>query len=190
MKHLFLLLLLSGCATRPYVEYSPTVYGPPVLTNTIGSTPKYICPPTVSKEFLKSLDLIRDYANSKEFSNYMKSKRTYFSHTNMKSNEAIDKFMSQLSSGDTIRISFYTPLFPSKALGGWDGYSIKENTKKYLSIIERAGHILHETTHKYGWAHQGNYVNQFDNVNSFPYAVGYDFIDFLTAKFPSQLATK
>jgi hypothetical protein len=47
---------------------------------------------------------------------------------------------------------------------------------------ERAGHWLHETSHKYGWSHLGNYVTKFDNENSFPYAIGYDFEDFLETK--------
>lgn len=191
MKFVLLLLLLVGCATQaprqlppetqvPRVEIPvPPVVEAPRLRN----TPAYTLPAQASEDFKQAVELIKAYANSDEFYEYVLSKRTYFSHVGTKTaKQCVQEFRDQLDQGDTVEIVLYRNIF-SKAIGGlWADGKIHENTKYRMTPNERAGHLLHETSHKYGWVHQGNYVTDFDNENSFPYAMGYDFEDFLETK--------
>jgi hypothetical protein len=194
MKLLLLsLLLLVGCATQaprplpveskvPRITVIPT---PPVVVDAprLRSTPNYSLPSDAPEDFKQALELIKAYANSDEFYDYVLTKRKYFSHVDGKSvKQCVQEFRDQLDKGDRLEVVLYHQYF-SKALGGlWADGKIHENTKFKMTPNERAGHWLHETSHKYGWSHLGNYVTKFDNENSFPYAIGYDFEDFLETK--------
>lgn len=55
--------------------------------------------------------------------------------------------------------------------------------KNYIhDDIGKASILMHEVTHKYGWRHNGDERNVNDNINSFPYAVGIDFEEYLRNK--------
>jgi hypothetical protein len=202
MKILFALLILSGCATpvQKPVEAPKTVekiLAPKpvekvtVLPMKVWKTPKYHSEAPLTPKYREAISLIEKWANTDEFINYVAKKRTYFSHTDKTISEVLSIWRSQLDKGETIEITYYTTWWKGRAIGGWNGDKIYENIKwaEELTAIERAGHLLHETSHKYGWVHQGNYTNQFDNVNSFPYAIGYEFEDFLHMK-QTQVAGK
>lgn len=146
---------------------------------------------TVDPSFKAAVELIKLHGNSDMFYRYMVSKRTYFAHTNkMKVTDAIKKFRTQLDQGETVQIKFYTPFLKGKAIGGWNGLVISENTKFILSVARRAGHIMHETSHKYLWTHDGNSSVANDNGNSFPYALGYDFEDYILSLKPKLAESK
>lgn len=136
----------------------------------------------------EALAHIKNHANTDEFYAYMLKKRTYFKHSPHSVAETIKLWREQLNKGDIIEVHFYTPWWKSRVVGGWDGSKINDNTKFVLNAIERAGHLLHETSHKYGHIHQGNYMNRYDNINSFPYAVGIDFEEYLHAKEAKTIA--
>ena len=129
--------------------------------------------------YKKAIEHIKNHANTDAFYAYMKSKRKYFAHAKCKVDDCIKQFREQLDQADIINVVYYTPFWKSAVIGGWDGSKINDNTKFLLTDTERAGHILHETAHKYGWIHIGNYTYKNDNINSFPYAVGDDFEAYL-----------
>ena len=162
----------------PAIELTPYV-----------KTPVYALATDATPEFNRAVNLIAKYGNSDEFYGYMKSKRKTFSHTPMTRDQAISHFRAQLDRADLIPVDMLDEkdkLFQ----GGWyvGGFnhkdqSIKEN--KYFRFFrprDRAGHLLHETAHKYGFQHAGNDMHSNDNLNSFPYAAGIDFIEFLELK--------
>lgn len=194
MKILLLLLVISSCSTpdkgkqtpSPLPSTSPVV----VLPGNSYNTPNYWSNSTLGPTYQEALNLVKQYANTDEFAAFVVKKRVYFSHTPKKVQEAVDLFRSQLDKGGKIQISFYTPFTKGKAIGGWDGVRINQNSKFYLNAIDRARHILHETSHKYGWVHQGNSSVANDNPNSFPYAIGYDFGDFLELKLKTKIAAE
>jgi hypothetical protein len=141
--------------------------------------------------YYAAAELIKEHGNSEAFFQYVASKRTYYSHANkMKVTDVIKQVRSQLNEGKEIEVVFYTPLRRGKAIGGWDGARINQNSKFYMDAIDRAGHLFHETMHVYGWKHQGNKTYDNDNVNSVPYAMGYDFRDYLTEYAKAQLAVE
>lgn len=197
MKVFFLLLslLLASCATQTplptpinrdvdvtIVDSKPEMVVVPSPAK-VYKTPRYKFSDTITPDYFQAVEYIEKWANSDEFIHYVLSKRTYYSNTTYSVKEAIKLWREQLNQNDIIPIAFYTPLIKGKAIGGWDGYKINQNTKYVLSAMHRAGHLIHETSHKYGWKHNGNKVKANNNVNSFPYAIGYDFEDFLIMKY-------
>jgi hypothetical protein len=198
MKKLMVMILLMGCTSK---EVKPTLKAP-IVPMTIAKEDTIELVPIVMVEaknrvsptyafkgrmpsdlYIQAVNFILQYANSDEFIEYL-SRRDHFSHVgNKTAQEVIAEWRDQLDRQDVMYISYYTPWF-SDRIGGWDGETIRQNTKylEKLTVAERAGHLLHETAHKYGWVHEGNYTNENDNVNSFPYAVGYDFEDFILKK--------
>jgi hypothetical protein len=147
--------------------------------------PGFVLPADAPPEYRDAVDLVLKYGNSDEFYAYMLKKRTYFTHTELNVREAISEFREQLADGGDSRVVFHTPqkgTLLSDAYAVWDGSRIIENTKIKLSVTERAGVLMHETSHKYGWLHKGNDRDKFNNINSFPYAVGKDFQAFLEMK--------
>lgn len=188
----FLLLAAIGCATH-VTKKSVEVIAPPDVTPVptgVFKTPRYVLPTnyTAPKEYPQAIALIDKYGNSDEFFAYAKAKRTYYSHLTTDIEAAVKKFRDCLSTTDDVHIQFYNPTIPSKAIGAWNGYVMRQNTEHKLNVIERSGHLFHETSHKCGFRHNGNYADKFDNYNSFPYAMGYDFEDFLTGKLKPTLA--
>lgn len=185
MKFLILSLIMVGCSTVPKPTPSEVVIEsnkpiPEVIKPTKSwKTPKYILPNGVDTSYKEAIILIQKYANTDEFANYVLSKRSKFSHTNLTAIQAVEKFRNDMDKGDELQISFYTPFIKSSAIGAWDGVSIRQNTRIRMSVIDRASHLLHETSHKYGFSHLGNYPNRNDNLNSFPYAIGDEFKKFL-----------
>jgi hypothetical protein len=147
--------------------------------------PGFVLPADAPPEYKDAVELVLKYGNSDEFYAYMLKKRTYFTHTELNVREAISEFREQLADGGDSRVEFHTPhkgttLFDSYAV--WDGRRIIENTQIHMSVTRRAGILMHETSHKYGWSHKGNSPEKFNNLNSFPYAVGDDFKAFLDMK--------
>lgn len=184
------LLLVASIVILPFACNKITVDKPGEVTlpeiivpSTPGKTPKYKCYNcTLGESYVKALGYIEKHANTDEFEKYFLKKRTRLSHVDGKSPEmAIKTFREQLALEDEILISFYwNPV--SKGLGAWDKGFIKQNTKYKLKPYELSGHLLHETSHKYGWKHLGNYKDKNDNLNSFPYAVGDEFKNYLVEK--------
>lgn len=170
----------------------PKISGPIPLVM-INKTPRYSFVMAKGQDydlkvFKSAIQLIEAHANTDGFYKYMASKRTYFAHTKLKPIEAIKIFREQLNSSKTIEVKFYRPRYKSSAIGGWNGTSIYENMDFKMEAVRRAGHLLHETSHVYGWEHQGNYANRNDNRNSFPYAVGYDFEEYIMQITKKELA--
>lgn len=190
MKFILLLLLMVGCASPRLVPTPTTPVSVPqekvIVPVKEYRTPRYYSKQEFNPVYKEALSLIAQWANSDEFINYVAHKHTYIKHTDKTVLEALKLWRSQLDQSDQIEISFFHQYF-TKSIGGWYDGKINQNTKFSLTVYERAGHILHETSHKYGWIHQGNYTNENDNVNSFPYIIGYDFEDFLLSK-KTQLA--
>jgi hypothetical protein len=178
---LLLILLLASCSTqvhKPAIE-QPVPNTPTFTVEVSGqATPMYAFNSIPSDTFKKAIILISKHGNSNKFYEFMKSKRKYFSHTILGVDGAIKSFRASLARNEIINVTFYTSRF-SKAIGGWNGKVISENTKFKLTVNDLAGHLLHETSHKYGFEHLGNYKLKNDNVNSFPYAVGEDFEAYL-----------
>lgn len=181
--------LPNASVTKPSISV-PTVTSSTSLSPSKCRTPKFnrLDGKNFSDHFLRAIKLIEENANSDEFVSYVLKKRTYFAHTTKKVPEAVKEYREQLERCDTINVTYYRPWYKSNALGGWDGKEINENLQYIMGDIERAGHLLHETTHKYGWDHKGQRYNLYDNVNSFPYAMGYDFEDYLKEKLKPRLA--
>lgn len=195
MKHLLLIFLMSAC-THQMVKREPVpeVILHPTITKSvkvIRATPKYVLGKGATAEYLEAVDLVNAYANTDEFWDYVESQRTgeknYFAHTTLSVKEAIAQFRSELAKGETIQVEFFTPWYKSAQIGAWDGTRILENTQKHYTSIKRAGHLLHETSHKYGFVHSGNYPDKNDNQNSFPYVVGYALEEFVSLRV-TQLA--
>lgn len=196
MKWILILLLLSGCATRvtKNVDVAPVEtkieVATPVmpLSSKVWRTPNFTSAWTFNATFVEAIQLMQKWANTDEFVAYVASKRTYFSHTDKSVTEALKLYREQLDRGDTIEITFFSPkwynyLKYKDTIGGWDGDSINENLSfSGYGPNRRAAHLLHEVTHKYDWKHQGNHSDKYDNENSFPYAIGYDFEEFLDTK--------
>jgi hypothetical protein len=150
--------------------------------------PKYIVPGKTNPHYLTAIAYLELYGNSDEFFSFMARKRSYFSHYKGTTFQAYDKFRKCLAQGQDIRLEFYRPVFSSNAIGGWTGAVIKQNTRYQLTDIERAGHLYHETAHVCGFEHKGNRPGQYDNRNSFPYAVGDDMEEFLKNKTSTKIA--
>jgi hypothetical protein len=149
-----------------------------------GKTPEFKCYQgcTFPAAYDKAFTYIKSFANTDEFESYFLKKRTKLSHVEGKTPQQVMKiFREQLSQGDVVEISFYWNPF-STGIGAWDVTRIKENRKYNYAPVPLAAHLLHEVSHKYKWQHQGNYKTQFDNLNSFPYAVGDEFLAFLREK--------
>lgn len=180
-----LLAVFVGCST-PKVKRPVEILEPVTVTTTppvqIWRTPNY-----TGGNFTEATDLIKKWAVHPEFTDFVIKKRKYFSHTEGTVVENMTKYVMLMGQQRTIPIRMYYKPY-SSALGGWNGVSIYENSAKKMSLNRRAGHLLHETTHALGWRHKGNYANKFDNVNSFPYALGYDFEEFLILKQTIKLA--
>lgn len=153
-------------------------------------TPDYVLSQkAVPQVYADAIALIKKWGNSDEFFAYFKGKRTRFSHFEGTVAEAIEQFRKCLEGAGTIRLSFYDPIIPSSAIGGWNGSVILQNLEhSYMNKVQRAGHLYHETTHKCGFVHKGNRPSWYDNENSFPYAAGYDFEDFLETKLAPAVA--
>lgn len=147
--------------------------------------PGFVLPADAPPEYKDAVELVLKYGNSDEFYAYMLKKRRFFTHTDLNVREVITEFRQQLEEGGDSRVEFHTPqkgTLLNDAYAVWDGRRIIENTKIRLSITERAGVLMHESSHKYGWMHKGNDRDKFNNINSFPYAVGIDFQAFLDNK--------
>jgi len=189
LNKLILVLLLSGCSTltqNPVTENpAPISQDVSVQANESLNTPLFLFKSAPKDNYTEAILLISKHGNSNRFYSYMKSKRKYFSHTELSVDDAIKSFRESLSKSEIINIVFYTNRF-SKAIGGWNGSVISENTKFNMKPIELAGHIFHEASHKYGFKHLGNYKNKNDNINSFPYAIGIDFEEYLTAELSAK----
>lgn len=153
-------------------------------------TPDYVITlKQVPPVYADAIALIKKWGNSDEFFAYFKGKRTRFSHFEGTVAEAIEQFRKCLEGAGTIRLSFYDPIIPSSAIGGWNGSVILQNLEhSYMTKVQRAGHLYHETTHMCGFVHKGNRPSWYDNENSFPYAAGYDFEDFLETKLAPAVA--
>lgn len=145
------------------------------------ATPNYGMPQGVHEDkFLGASRLITRHGNSDKFFEYMKTKRKYFSHTTGSVDDNIAKFREDLAKQDYIPVEV---MFNQRKdfHGGWMPISkvMKMNVNVDLSDAHRAAIIMHETTHKYGWQHQGNEWAEHDNINSFPYAIQVDFQEYL-----------
>jgi hypothetical protein len=155
-----------------------------------GKMPAFALHPSAKDEYKGALQLIADYGNSDEFYKYVSKKRRYFSHTNLSVAGALSLFRQQLNKGGVISIEFGDTFWRKDILGVWNGYEIKDNINFKMTETERAGHLMHETSHRYGWKHKGNLINTFDNINSFPYAIGNDFQDFLESQLVQSNAKR
>lgn len=195
MKKLLLVLVLAlGCAHE--IKQRPS--DPIVILKPIETTvrvlpakgmPEYILPADATEEFREARFLLARFGNSDEFWNFVAAKRKSFAHTAYTKDQAIAQFRKDLARGDQIPIQYFTKWYKTRSIGAWNGIKILQNRNMRLTVIERAGHLLHETTHKYDFRHIGNYADRNNNQNSFPYAVGYDFEEFLATK-KEQLAVK
>jgi hypothetical protein len=193
--------VLHGCATQPTkrpVEVlapievvTPADEDQPVITvQRTWRTPQYYSQVKLGAEYQAAIKLIQENANTDEFIAFVKSyHKKPLSHTDKTLEQALEIWRNQLDKGDLIRLKFvWNPL--TKAYGGWTtpGMYIEQNTKFKMSPAGRAGHLLHETAHKYGWRHLGNYPNQNNNTSSFPYVIGYAFEDYLLEKAKLKIA--
>lgn len=172
--------ILSGCNSaqvkKPIDILTPEVSQAPQIQD-------FMTPTYSGGKYPESIALIKKWAVHPEFTTFVIKKRTYFSHTEGTVIENMAKYTMMMGAGFTIPIKIYwNPA--SAALGGWhpEKQAILENSAKKLSVTRRAAHLLHETTHVLGWKHSGNYPEKFDNVNSFPYTIGYLFEEFLVMK--------
>lgn len=163
----------------PIIDIPAPVPVPEVVETPKCKTPNYTSTSKLGPTFQEALDLIKLHANSDEFITYFSKRYPKFSNTSFTAIEAIRKFRAQLAQCDIVKIGFYTPVLKGSYVGNWNGVQITENSKFILSAPRRAGHLLHETSHKYGFTHDGNSVAKNDNVNSFPYAIGYAIEDYI-----------
>jgi hypothetical protein len=171
-----------GASTPERPVSLPTM--PSVSPSPARKMPSYVLSQkSVPKVYSEAIELLQRWGNSDEFFAFFKAKRTYFAHYAGTVDAAIEKFRNCLDQGGTITLQFYDPIIPSRAYGGWNGSVIMQNLEhSYLTKAERAEHLYHETSHKCGFIHKGNRPDWYDNENSFPYASGYDFEDFLNLK--------
>jgi hypothetical protein len=188
MKFL-LLLALAGCIGTAPVKKPVDILAPQVTQSP--QIQDWMTPNYTGGKFPESIALIKKWAVSPEFTEFVIKKRKYFSHTEGTVIENVAKYTLLMGQGKIIPIAMYW-MPTSAALGGWNNTKgkILENSAKKLSVTRRASHLLHETTHVLGWKHEGNYPEKFDNVNSFPYAIGYDFEEFLALKTGASIAAE
>jgi len=180
-----LLLLALSCESRGISKDPEIVVVTPAPVEIPGAackTPNYQSKSSFGPQYTQALEFVRDYGNSDDFYAFLSKKYPKFTHTDKTAFEAIRLFRTQLAKCEAITIEFYSPILKGTYVGNWDGVKISQNAKFILTPSRRAGHLLHETSHKYGWIHKGNKVAQYDNVNSFPYALGYAFEEFLESK--------
>lgn len=161
---------------------SPDTIQVPEIVLSTGKVPKFKCVGcTFTSAYEKAFTYL-NLANTDQFESFFLARRSKLSHVDGKSPALVIKtFRAQLSLAEEIPVSFYwNPL--SKGIGAWDVDIIKQNTKFTFAPKPLAGHLLHEVAHKYGWIHIGNKKYENDSLNSFPYAVGDEFVAFLTEK--------
>lgn len=182
-----LIIVLGSCKsplnTSKDAEIEKPIPAPEIILKAPGNVPTFTCLNcNFPERYFKAFSFIHRFANTDEFETYFLSHRKELSHVDGHSPEIVMKtFRKQLALSEKIEVSFYwQPL--SSGIGAWDIDRIKENTKFNLSPISLAAHLLHETSHKYGWKHLGNFKTENNNQNSFPYAVGDEFEKYLTEK--------
>jgi len=189
----FLIAIAVNCTTqRPRVsdvplpsvvnEETPRLEMP-VATSIMGpkvwKTPGYSLPKDASFTFKQAVGHIEKHGNSDKFFEFVESKKFQrFTHEPLPVSEALEKFRNCLDRGDTIPVVWKYTIYPS-VIGSYSAGKIRENPRKALTAIERAGHLYHETSHKCGFKHVGNDWNKNDNLNSFPYVIGHVFEEYL-----------
>lgn len=173
----------------PEIEVSEPAKTPgPIFTVAPRRVPHFlVLKGAMPEDYRKAIALIEAHANTDKFAAYVIAKKTVLSHTDKTLPEAMKMFREQMDKQDIVEVTFYKNIF-SSSIGGWDGTKILQNLKFVKDPEGRAGHLLHEVSHKYGWKHQGNYHDRYNNVNSFPYVIGYAFEDYLRSLKASKLA--
>lgn len=181
MFAILMAVMITACSTPKKSWVDPT---PTIDTETECKTPTFyrIDGKDFIDEYPETFELLK-LANTNEFEKFVLSKnRVKFSHTNVPVGEAIKLFRSQLTECRSIAVYFYSE--KNTFYGGWSASKNRMSQNAYYKMdsIKRAGHLLHEVSHVYNWKHQGNNVNKNNNKNSFPYAIGNDFREFLTKR--------
>lgn len=152
--------------------------------------PRFNYPADKKDLFFMPMHLIQKHASSEEFRKFMVKRQNgkEFTFVDVAPAAALTLFSDQLKQGDTVDIVCaqtnpqmlgYRAL-PEGFIGGWEGGKIHENCDANIkmTVEERAGHLLHEVSHMYGWRHMGNDLCC-GNVYSFPYQIGYGFTEYL-----------
>lgn len=175
-------LVIGSCSfkqSKPIPTPTPTVETP-VKINLKMPTFKCVgC--TFNERYTKAFQLMA-HANSDDFESYFLKKRITLSHVDGMHPEAVIKiFRMQLSQGHEIPVIFYWAPW-SSGIGAWDVNVLKQNTKFTYAPAPLAAHLLHEVAHFYKWTHVGNKKYEFNNFNSFPYAIGDEFKAYLLEK--------
>lgn len=147
-----------------------------------GRVPNLILPPRPSREMNAAKILVGLHLNSDEFWDYFRSKVKTLSGGNASNVElSVHNFRIWLSSTPSVSIVWGRYAFWSKALGGWNGSVVLQNSRKVMTAAERASHWSHEVTHAAGFSHNGNYQNS-TTLASFPYQVGDRMQEYLSSK--------
>ena len=152
-------------------------------------TPNLDLPSSPSQAMKDAERWFETYANSEEFITYFRANvKTLQCGNILDVEKAITKYRDCFDKGKTIKIRWgsYGPF--SRAIGGWDGVQVNQNSKMSLTNVERAGHWTHELSHYCGFTHEykGKLVNSIGDypciTKAFPYQIGYKFEDFISAK--------
>lgn len=157
-------------------------------------TPRYFYEPAshvTEKEHQTIRDgirLVQKYINSSDFQNFFATRNTNFTHVKISNAYARKIFRLQLDYAPSILVQSVW-IKRGDYVAFWDGYSINLNSRftRERDAYGVAGTLVHETSHAFGWRHKGNTVKKYGNVNSLPYAIGYDFEDYLRAKFTGEV---
>lgn len=209
MQHLIVLLTLASCAnqtTSSAPSTSPSATSPvsnPTTASptdapasaTVWRAPKLKLPSNPGSKFIEAARIFADHINSDQFYTYLRSyvKKPLAGGNETDLEAAIAKYRKCLNESAEITVEWGWYRWGSPAIGGWNGYAIKQNPRYGLTTVERAGHWVHEIAHKCGSNHgisiKGKIVEQ-NNLESYPimreswpYQVGYAFEDYVTLKF-------
>jgi hypothetical protein len=128
--------------------------------------------------------LFTQYANDDDFYTYVRANVRSLEGGNETDVEAaIEGTRKCFDRADSVPVVWGTYMPGSNAIGGWHLGKIKQNSRIGMSAVERAGHWVHELTHKCGYSHIHNNITLYPIIRkSWPYQLGYKFEDYVTMK--------
>jgi len=117
----------------------------------------------------KAASIVMKHYNDRAFAELIINveKYNYTEHSPIQVALVIEKVMDSLE----VEIKSYKSFNPwSNAVAYVKGNTIYFNERKFGTVIDRAGTIMHECLHLVGYRHKGNFPNAF-NLQTVPYKV-------------------
>lgn len=117
----------------------------------------------------KAASIVMKHYNDRQFLDLVMnvSNYNYTIHSPVQIALVVEKVMDSLE----VEIKSYKSFNPwSNAVAYVKGNTIYFNERKFGTVVDRCGTIMHECLHLVGYRHKGNYPNAF-NLSTVPYKV-------------------